>query len=307
MDSTFQRGLNAAYLAALPSARLSDGSLSPAEAADRLDRLVATMKSELEQHLPPDEYTMGVQSLGGLQLAARALRCVGNRTLDSGGTSPTLQEPAKPLSIIAMAVIAAKVALLGGMLWSVVAGMPAFVVVPIIAAYAIIDIVTWLNVLQSRGTIPAAHLPSAPAPTVDTEPLQAQAQQTVVQMDSLIQRYGQLLAEVRTLREAARIAAKPGAIHGSIAVVQRLLGASRRNHPELRQMIDDQCSGLLAEEGLKTVHYGDSPAADAHFDVQSDPARSAGAPVELYPAIVSERNGQPVLRGRVIVSTAAER
>jgi hypothetical protein len=300
MAKEIKTRLVAAYTAAKQASHLPAGVLAAHEAAARWESLIDSLKRELEKHTPPDEFILCTKILGALRLVPVAFRHterMESARNDSGGTAATLESLPdwKPL-----AVLAGKVVLFGAILWSVVTGAPVFVPMMLLAGLAVLDAAAWMRI--SRGNMSALRPPSSQpsAIVVETVPLELHLQQVILQMDSLVHQYSDMAQELHVLRQMNHSGTSHEPVRASIAIFQRLLGAARREHPELRTMVEDQCLAVLDNEGMKPVSHGDEGAEETMFDVQATTNPHQSTVIELYPAIVSISKNTVIHRGRLI-------
>jgi hypothetical protein len=305
MPSTLKSTLGDTFAKATSTLRFGVGKFTTEEAAERIEQLTRTLKTESEKNLAPEEYTALIQALSGFHLTAQTLRSLrqpedAQQTQLSDVLQPRLMTW-KPL-----AAIAAKVALLVGLMWALFTGQLLIVSILFVVAYVLLDIFTWYVSLQLSPPASTSVQPATPR-LLSGSDLEAHSQQAVSQLDALLQRYHQCLSDVRTLREQVQSRSKSASIPAGASMAQKLLGACRRQHPDLAQMVEDYCSTILADEGLKAVNIGQNMALAELFDQQTaDASRDTKSHIELYPAIVSINGGQVLLRGRVIVPSVTK-
>ena len=285
--------LLAAYTDALKDEPLGTGSILTEEAAHRLDRLLAALRAKLEQSHAVEEFTAATQSLAPLRLAADVLHGTTAQAHGGGAMAPANAQPWLLFGLLALKVVL-YVTLVFGLLQS----WQQLTMLAVIVLVILADVGSWMSIHFRQSQFAGA--PPTATSHVAAEAVADGAQQAVAAMDHLVQRYSILMAEVRTLRQLQKAEPPPQLIPAGVAVTQRLLGAVRRQHPELAQLVEDEAETFLENETLKTQPHTECEAVDAFYDVQIDP--HPRPTVELYPAIVHRTTGHVVLRGRLIRS-----
>lgn len=142
------------------------------------------------------------------------------------------------------------------------------------------------------------HGESVVADTVlETTRFLSSVRKSAESLDSAANLYSQLQAQCRAVGRAAtgRGASKAE----ELRVFQQLLGAARRGHPQLPELVEAQSLSSLTRAGLNPVSYQAGVNEDMFEMQNATDGREQGA-VELYPALVSTTDSQVQSKGRVV-------
>ena len=270
------------------------------------EKLLVGLKQQFEKQFAPEEFVLSSQCIATIRLVECSLKNVQLDTSSAPSENASAAAAVNSIPMRMLLVIAIKVLLYGSLFAAVAGAAPALLTLPLIGVSVFVDVASWIAFQRRKADDPVfINKPTrTPSLVVDSDQLDLELRQAISLVASLLKQHNIRSAELTTLRDAAKTRSTHVSFDESIRAFQRLVGLAQREHPNLRDLVLDECQAVLEDQGLHAIRHNDSTQIDVdHFDIQSATDPNQRQTIELYPAIFTARDRKLVLRGRIIQPT----
>lgn len=289
---------------AIDQANFPDTAETASVLSSKLKAAVDSIGIELERNLPGDELSISLAGLSGIRTASHVLSCLCVKDRTSQAKRATTSSWTAYLAKLDCRDIAIRImqGLIGVAIFWVLLATDFSSIVPAIL-FALFLVLGFLmrGAIASQGTALSNNTEGHHAvaiPLFDGSKLKTHLFETIRQADFILDRYCRVVKDLNKARSRMAISADNGAER--LQPLQQMLGAARRDHKDLRNIVENFSLATIEESGMEVIHFK-SGENNELFDVQSDIRKGIKEPQEIYPAVVVKETKRLELRGRVIM------